>query len=232
MRKEALLCSIAIALLACGTAQAAPDGQFYLGASAGQSSYPAATDTKAFVIRPRMDRQDLGYGLRFGYRWSGPVDLAVESGFVDLGRLNLQSSRGAGLSIVRFITDKVRLDTKAVTLGLAGRYVFGNQQEWLVSARGGLLRGYADIEERENVHWRYLLGNPSGFYTSATSHSDSYTSWYAGLGIGYRITPQLSLSMTYDSYRVKARFVANEPWLGPDYHHSVGLSSLYLEYSY
>src|ERR1051325_783547 len=41
MRKEALLCTIAVALLACGTAQAASDGQFYLGASAGQSSYRA-----------------------------------------------------------------------------------------------------------------------------------------------------------------------------------------------
>ncbi|NII74168.1 opacity protein-like surface antigen [Dyella sp. SG562] len=231
MRKEALLCTIAVALLACGTAQAASDGQFYLGASAGQSSY-RALDSKLFFANTHTDRQDLGYGLRFGYRWSGPVDVAVESGFVDLGRMALQSSYRGGLMVTRAVTNKMRLDTKAVTLGLAGRYVFGNDQAWLVSARGGLLRGYADVDERSHIDWYHILDNTQGSYASSTSHTDTYTSWYAGIGIGYRFTPQLSLSLTYDSYRVKARFAAEDLWPALEYRHWVGLSSLYLEYSY
>lgn len=229
MRKDALLCSMALALLGCAAAQAA-DGQYYLGASAGQSNYPAPP-TRPFDIRPSMDRHDLAYGIRFGYRWSGPVEWGVESGLVKLGRMSGQQSYAGGLSILRSVTEKAELDTRAVTLGLTGRYVFGARQEWLISARGGLLRGHSDLDQRSDTHWSNILGTASGFYTDTASHSDTYTSWYAGVGVGYRITPQLNVSLAYDSYRVKTHYAVSYG-ARPDYRHAVGVSSLYLEYGF
>lgn len=234
MRKDALLCSMALALLGCGSAQAAAEDHFYVGASAGQSIYPAP-ETGLTGAKSSMDRHDLAYGIRFGYRWSGPIEWGVESGLVKLGQISGQYSYVSGLSTLRNITGKAQLDTRAITLGLTGRYVFGAHQEWLISARGGLLRGRSDIDQREDTHWSNILGTASGFYTEAASHSDTYTSWYAGVGVGYRITPQLSLSLAYDSYRVKTSYAVSYARLQeylPDYRHSVGVSSLYLEYAF
>jgi len=77
------------------------------------------------------------------------------------------------------------LKPRAVTLGANGKYNF--YKNWFVTAHAGYLR--------------------SDSYLTATATGDRDTSWnngwYAGAGVGYDVTHNVSLSLNYDNYRVQ-----------------------------
>ncbi len=76
--------------------------------------------------------------------------------------------------------------------GAALKYHF--LDAWYVSARGGFFQSSVKIRTRSD--------NPAVIESGRSSTSAS--SWYAGAGLGYDVTPSLSLGVNYDNYRSKA----------------------------
>jgi OmpA-OmpF porin, OOP family len=115
--------------------------------------------------------------VRFGWRWNGIV--GPEIGYVYLGRP--KTDIGNGLA-------SFSAKPQAATLGLNAKYNF--YQGWFVTAHAGYLRS------------RTELAVDSGDFESR------YKTWnnglYAGLGVGYDVTKNVSVGLNYDNYRIQA----------------------------
>jgi OOP family OmpA-OmpF porin len=121
------------------------------------------------------DKSDRFYDLRFGWRWNGIV--GAEVGYVDLGK-------------VKNNVDAVSAWAKprAAQLGVTAKYNFYNN--WYVTGHGGYLRS------------RTSAGVTVGDYNVAKQTSWN-NGWYAGAGVGYDVTKNVSLALNYDNYHVK-----------------------------
>jgi len=237
MRKTGLVAITIFAATACTTSLAASQDGFFLGANLGRAEYRGSGPVTDAFRGTSYDRHDVAYGLRFGYTWSGPVDFGIETGYVDLGSIEGKSSGFGGLAYPYAYQQRNTLGVRALTLGAHGKYRFGADPPWFVSARGGVMRNRVDF--KESTKYTYLptpvpgAAPPGSTGTSTVSNSHTGTSWYAGAGIGYDITANLALSLTYDLYKVKAT-VADSRYLDSSlkYQHSVALYSLYAEYRF
>ncbi len=162
--------------LAASSAMAA-DGQVFVNAGLGQSTYHASVGAVG-------DNTATATALRAGYVWRGSMDLGVEGGYVDLGK----ASGSTGLTVLEEGTVKV----KGWLLGLNGKYHFADT--WYVSARAGFMRDTVDATYRysDPVTSTYASGSADG------------TSWYGGVGFGYDFQRGFSLGLNYDNYHAKA----------------------------
>ncbi|WP_164931823.1 outer membrane beta-barrel protein [Dyella sp. M7H15-1] len=114
--------------------------------------------------------------VRFGWRWNGII--GPELGYVYLGRP--KADIGNGLA-------SLSAKPQAATIGLNAKYNF--YQGWYVTGHAGYLRSR----------------------TKATLTSGDYQfrdqTWnnglYAGLGIGYDVTKNVSVALNYDDYRIQ-----------------------------
>lgn len=127
------------------------------------------------------DGEDTGYAVQGGYRWAvgRSSAIGVELGYNDLGNIELGDA---------LVDDDPVLDQNASELhgwiaGANGRFAF--TPKWYASARGGVYiwRGHGFSNDNE------LL-----------SQDLDETSWYAGVGVGYNVTPAFSLGLNYDYY--------------------------------
>jgi OOP family OmpA-OmpF porin len=113
--------------------------------------------------------------VRFGWRWNGIV--GPEIGYVYLGRPKADNGF-ASLSA----------KPQAATLGLNAKYNF--YQGWFVTAHAGYLRSRTELA------------------LTAGDFESRYKTWnnglYAGLGVGYDVTKNVSLALNYDNYRIQA----------------------------
>ncbi|MFC5741471.1 outer membrane protein [Dyella tabacisoli] len=121
--------------------------------------------------------------VRFGWRWNGIV--GAEVGYAYLGRP--KSSDG-----ITTLSAK----TQAATIGVNAKYDF--YQNWYVTGHGGYLRSHIDA--------KLVSGG------SSISEKSWNNGWYAGVGVGYNLTKDVSLGINYDNYHVKyGRGGANLP---------------------
>jgi OmpA-OmpF porin, OOP family len=114
--------------------------------------------------------------VRFGWRWNGII--GPELGYVYLGRPKAEFGDGFGSFSAK---------PQAATIGLNAKYNF--YQGWFVTAHAGYLRS------------RTTMALDAGDFGSR------YKTWnnglYAGLGVGYDVTKNVSLALNYDNYRVQ-----------------------------
>ena len=112
--------------------------------------------------------------VRFGWRWNGMI--GPEIGYVYLGRPKDVTSDG-----------QFSVKPQAATIGLSGKYNF--YQNWYVTGHAGYMR--------------------SRTYINSSFGDDSFRdkTWnngvYAGLGVGYDVTQNVSVGVNYDNYRVQ-----------------------------
>lgn len=123
---------------------------------------------------------DTGYGINGGYRWalSPSVALGAEVGYNDLGNIHAKNI---------FNSDPVIADNKSQlhgwTVGANAR--LDMTPNWYLSGRAGL------------YSW---TGHGMNNDVNPIRKSLDDNSWYAGAGIGYNITPQLSVGVNYDYF--------------------------------
>ena len=113
--------------------------------------------------------------VRFGWRWNGYVGLEV--GYVYLGR-------------PKNVADGVEtsLKSRAATVGVNGKYDVGGSR-WFVTGHAGYMRSMSYLGET---------------YGDAGSREKSWNNgWFAGAGVGYDITRNVSLAVNYDNYRLQ-----------------------------
>ena len=176
----------ALALSAAGlftaaavSAQTAPtqNGGWFIGGNVGQASMDHG---------PYND-DSTGYGINGGYRWAlGPaVALGVEVGYNDLGNIqpkNLFSNQA--------VVADGKTQLHGWTTGVNGH--FNLSPNWYVSARTGIYgwKGHGLSNDQNPVR---------------TGLDD--TSWYAGAGVGYDFSNNVSLGVNYDHYDAKKQRV-------------------------
>ena len=129
------------------------------------------------------DDHDTGYALNGGYRWAvnPSVALGVEAGYNDLGNIHAKNV---------FHNDPVlehgRSQLHGWTAGVNGH--FNVTPNWYVSARTGIYgwKGHG-LSNNENPIRKGL----------------DDTSWYAGAGVGYDFSNNISVGLNYDYFDAK-----------------------------
>lgn len=176
------------------------------------SSSSFAADPGTFFINSNLGQSSYNSGtatnntafssaIRAGYTWYNDVwNFGVEAGYVDLGSIH-------GTINVEGVSARVTNQAKGPLAGINLKYKFENK--WYISSRVGYLHST-------------LKASASGF----GSQSYSGNGGYAGLGVGYDITPNFSLGASYDLYRVRA-------WGdGLQFRGYVGVTSAFAEYRF
>lgn len=177
MKNTLLAIALAAASFAAVPAFAADNGNgaggFFVNGNVGQSN----------LSKGIYDDSDTGYGVNLGYRWAlNPnVALGVEGGYTDLGKFgtkNAYSSLGLPNASV-----------KGWTAGINGH--FNVTPEWYLSGRAGLFR--ADVKGV----------TPTGSATGPAylAVDDTSTKYYAGAGVGYDFSNNVSVGLNYDYYK-------------------------------
>ncbi len=176
----ALALSAAGALAATGAmAQTAPmqNGGWFLNGNVGRTS----------INHGAYNDNATGYAVNGGYRWSlsPSAALGVELGYNDLGNIHAKNI---------FHSDPVLQDDKSElhgwTAGVNGH--FNLTPNWYVSARTGI------------YGWK---GHGLSNNESPIRKGLDDTSWYAGAGVGYDFSNNVSVGINYDYYDAKKQQV-------------------------
>lgn len=170
-----LVAALGLALIAAPAVSSAAesDSGFFAAVHGGISSNEIKVPDEGLTT----DRRDSAYAVRAGYRWGGALNYGVEAGFADLGSSSVSAADNAGT-----------LGWKAhgVTVGGNLQYDFGGSN-WFAGIRGGWFR--ADNE---------LTASLGGASRRLGTHNNE--GWYAGAGVGYKITENLRAGLAYDNY--------------------------------
>ncbi|MHA6206190.1 outer membrane protein [Dyella soli] len=129
------------------------------------------------------DKTDVFQNVRFGWRWNGLV--GAEVGYAYLGKVKNNYDFASASAKPR-----------AVQLGVTAKYNF--LDNWYVTGHGGYLRSRTTAA--------VTVGDVSA------SEKSWNNGWYAGAGVGYDVTHNVSLALNYDNFHVKyGRAGASEP---------------------
>jgi OOP family OmpA-OmpF porin len=167
--------------------------------SAGMLAVPAAfaqsiaTHNDGWFVNGNVGRTSIdhgayndsatGYAINGGYRWalSPAVAVGAEVGYNDLGNIHAKNV---------FTNNNVIQDNKSElhgwTAGVNGH--FNVSPDWYLSARTGI------------YGWKgHGLSNNSNPVRTGLDN----TSWYAGAGVGYEVSDNVSVGLNYDYFNAK-----------------------------
>lgn len=150
----------------------------------------ASTDNAGWFVNANVGRtainqgpyngHDTGYALGGGYRWSLAPSFALgaELGYNDLGNI-----RARNIFNSQPVVNPTKSQLHGWTVGANGR--FDLSSNWYLSGRAGL------------YSWTgHGLSNDSNPIRQGINNN----SWYAGAGVGYNISDNLSVGLNYDYY--------------------------------
>ena len=161
------------------SAQSVPtqNGGWFIGGNVGQTS----------INHGPYDDQATGYGLNGGYRWAlnPSVALGVEVGYNDLGNIHPKNVFNS-----QPVVANGKTQLHGWTTGVNGH--FNLSPNWYVSARTGIYgwKGHG-LSNDENPIRKGL----------------DDTSWYAGAGVGYDFSNNVSLGVNYDYFDARKQHV-------------------------
>lgn len=169
------LASAGLMAVPAAFAQNAPSDNsgWFVNGNAGRTS----------INKGPYDGHDTGYGINGGYRWSVAPSAAigVEVGYNDLGNIHVKNAFNSN-----DVVDQGKSQLHGWTAGVNGH--FNLTPNWYLSGRTGL---YA---------WKgHGLSNDSNPVREGLDE----TSWYAGAGVGYDFSNNVSLGINYDYYDAK-----------------------------
>lgn len=140
----------------------------------------AAAKADGFFLDGRVGRSDFengkdtSYGISGGYRWGM---FGLEGGYTDLGR----SDPGyvGGISGLH-----QGIDLSGWTAGVNGHFELS--PAWYLKARAGLFHWQADMN-----------------FAASPDAEFSDTDWYAGVGVGYKVSERVGIGLNYDHFRAE-----------------------------
>jgi len=185
MKKKWLVAAALAAAASMSAAHADSSGAFVQG-SAGQAR--------------NSGHGEFAYGITGGYRWTVAPSfyLGLEGGYQDLGNRKFSGGyayqfadmTGASHSISTSYRSKAA--TKALLLGANAKWDMTDN--FFVLMRAGVAR----YRLKASVT---AYGTFDGDYDKDHFTRSTYsTRYYAGVGAGYHLTPQLDLQITYDHF--------------------------------
>lgn len=174
MKKNLLALAFASAGLlaaAAASAQDAPHNDgWFINGNVGRTT----------VDKGPYNDHDTGYAIGGGYRWAlnPSVALGVEGGYNDLGNIHVRNVFNSD-----DVVDHGRSQLHGWTAGVNGH--FNLTPNWYVSAHGGV------------YSWK---GHGLSNDVNPVRKSLDDTSWYAGAGVGYDFSSNVSVGLNYDHY--------------------------------
>lgn len=168
MKTSKLILGAALAVLG-SVATAAGTGNLYAGGSFGITD--ADIDCEGTTS---CDNSDTGFKIYGGYKLS--KELSVEVGYFNFGKPR------ATVPVAGIPPVDADLETTAFTAGVAYRASIAT--DWNLILRGGLALVSTEASAR--------VGSFSG------NDSENTAKLYVGLGVGYAITPQLTVEGSWD----------------------------------
>lgn len=182
MKKRIWVAGLAVALAGVSASSFAADtGSFYVGADVGQAQHRLGA-----FSGENVDAKATAATVRLGYVWHAAVDVAVETGYVDLGKITADYGNAN--------TDySSHLSVRASGLFAGTNLKYHVADAWYVSARAGVFQSYVKANSR----------NTTPYGSSEYRRSGTYGSWYAGAGVGYDVSRDFSLGLNYTNYRSK-----------------------------
>ena len=168
-----------IATAALSRAADVGSGGFFINGNVGQSRLDKGTGNG---LDTKFTGNDTGYGVNVGYRWAlnPSVALGFEGGYTRLGNFDPEINF-SGLGIFH-------TSINGWNAGVNGH--FNVSPNWYVSGRAGLFR--ADIKSS------YTQDISAG----VVKVDDTSNKYYAGAGVGYDFSNNLSIGLNYDYYKV------------------------------
>ena len=157
---------------------AADAGAFFINCNVGQSHYHDGGFT---------DNSDTSSALRVGYRWNNDnFAFGVEAGYVNLGTATDNSLQTTAYK------ESFDVKGKGPLAGVNARYTFANNI--YLSGRAGWFRSKFDVK------------TTSALVEPVQTFSNDYqgNGAYAGVGVGYNITPNFSVGVAFDDYHGRA----------------------------
>jgi len=151
----------------------ADKGGWFINGNVGQAS----------LNHGPYDDSTTGYGVNGGYRWAvnPSVALGVEAGYNDLGNIHPKNIFNS-----QPVVDRGKSQLHGWTTGVNGH--FNVSPNWYVSARTGI------------YGWKgHGLSNDANPVRKGLDD----TSWYAGAGVGYDFSNNVSVGLNYDYYDAK-----------------------------
>ncbi len=160
-------------------AQSAPadNGGWFVNGNVGRTS----------INHGPYDDHDTGYALNGGYRWSLAPSFALgaEVGYNDLGNIHPKNIFNS-----QPVVDRGKSNLHGWTVGANAR--FDLSPNWYVGGRAGL------------YSW---TGHGLSNDINPVRKGLSDNSWYAGAGVGYNLTSNLSVGVNYDYFDASKRNV-------------------------
>jgi hypothetical protein len=191
------LLSLSALLLMVGPAQAAEEGQWYVGGAFNQvQGSQSASDVAAGLERhgftaDSVDVGDLdrtGFRLFAGYRLT--PNWVVEAGFTDLGDVKAESSAtvpvGEAEAYARALLESLPASASGIEASVSYRYPLSNG--FALAARAGV--------------WRWENDQRAVFGDQQLNASPSGTDLLFGVGFEWRPTPQWDVGLEASRYRV------------------------------
>lgn len=174
MRKTKMAIVAAVALAASAAAQA----QFYVGGNVGLGR----TDIDCSQVDD-CDKNAVGFKVYGGYRFD--AGWAVEAGYFDWGKVTA-SGNLASVGLPSTVLSG-SIDSSGFGLGLA--YFLPVPGEWTGVFRFGAVQNRSRLEVSDG--------------TLSTGETNSKVFTYVGLGLGYKLTPQLAITGEADFSRAQ-----------------------------
>jgi len=174
MRKAKMVFVAALALAASAAAQA----QFYVGGNVGLGR----VDVECSDI-PDCDKTAVGFKAYGGYRFDN--GWAVEAGYFDWGKATASES----LASVGLPSSVLSMDVKSSGFGVGLAYFLPLPGEWTGVFRFGGAQNRGRIDATDG--------------TLSIGESKSEIFAYGGLGVAYRLTPQLAIAAEADVSRTR-----------------------------
>jgi OmpA-OmpF porin, OOP family len=171
--KVSTLVGAVAALVLCTSASA----QVYITASGGPSKFDADCTGIA-----RCDNSGTGFKLLGGYKLGN--GFAVEGGFLNFGK-------GSASDVIDGVP--VSATFKASGLGIGGAFQGDLGKDWTMALRLGLAQIKSKLDGRVQL----------GTQVVPVSDSNSEATLYGGLGIGYRLSKNATIDLSYDFSQAK-----------------------------
>jgi OOP family OmpA-OmpF porin len=187
MRKTLLAIAAGTALMAA----TAVNAQGYAGAGVG----PARIDVDC-ADATTCDKSSTGYKFYGGYQFGS--GFAVEGVYFNWGKAKATGNLEFNDDVLGTVTvNDGKVEVKAYGVGAGIAYFFPVTPQWTPVVRLGIVRNKA----KSSASGTAVVGELTQAFSGSVT--DNYTAPYFGVGIGYKVMPNLALTGEVDFSKVK-----------------------------
>lgn len=178
----------------------AADTNWYAVVSAGQSTYDVDKsdfDVDGFQSRSsKLDDNDTGYKIQVGYKFND--NLAVEGGYVDLGRMTYSATLDNNNPRASEV-GPAAAELKAYGFNVEAVGILPVGAGFSVFAKGGAIIAHTESDAQITLS-RFSTGTPAGTVSGDSHKTETSFKPAAGVGIAFDLNETLTARIEYERF--------------------------------